>query len=1384
MKKHFYFLISAILALLFSFSACGGGGDNDVSVTGVTLNVTATSIMAGKTEQLTATVQPTNATNQNVSWKSDAANIATVSDSGLVSAVTTGNARITVAAWNGEFTETCAVIVTAPPATGVTLNKTAVSIMAGASERLTALVAPAAANQSVTWASGNEAVATIAREGNGTVIAVAEGTAEITAATADGKFKATCAVKVEPRVIGVTSVTVVPSSITLLEGATLQMTVVADPPNAPNTSVTWSSSDDSKAAVSPTGRVTAIAEGSAEIIAAIGPASDEIKGICALKVTKPIPVASLTFEPAAITLNAGQERQMVVTVSPANATNKALTWSSSAPDTAAVSATGLVSCLRSGNATITVTSVGSGVTGTCALTVNPAPVTGVRLDKGAVELLPGNTYQLTAAVLPEYAENRGVTWESSASAIVSVNNGLVTAGSAPGSAIITVKTDDGGFTATCKAVVVNELSNVYIAGEMSYYPMPLWGKNYQSQWLSNAYSNYIYGRGLSVFVADDGNAYVTGWDDNTPGYYTQAAVWKNGLAPQYLAQPLGYIYESLGHDVFVSGEDIYVAGWHGDYPYIWINNEPQALPIEGSDGSANSIAVSGGVVYAAGYDYIRGYRNAVAWQKNGTNWTLTNIHPAGAFSSMANSVFVSGNDVYVAGYRAVGFYEHATIWKNGVMQECSPIPGADTTVESVFAANGKVYAAGYASYLDDANGWYYFAAVLWEDGIPRFLCAPDPAYDSQASSVYVYNGIVYASGYIVDYRTSNSWDNMVVWVEGVPQIIAPPSPGYSSYNRANSVFVTNKGIDYVPVTSVGLQSQLALTVGDQHTLEPAVLPVDATNKDVTWRSSNTYVAAVNAATGLISANSAGTAIITATSVDNPGASASCTVTVAAARVPVVSVTLPETLTISMGYTATLQAMVLPAEATNKAVTWSSGNEAVATVNAATGLISSVSIGTAIITATSVDNPSASGSCVVTVAYVPVVSVTLPETMTVNIGRTATIPATVLPAEATNKALYWSSGNVSVATVNAATGLINAISVGTAIITAASLDNSLATDTCAVTVREGGETEIHAVGSNNVSGQTFAAYWKVGDERRLFGQGEIKSIAVAQGGNVYHAGSAINGSASVPVLWEGIGNPAFLDIASINGVEFSNAYATSVAVSAAGDAYVAGHGQYDGYSNRAISWENGILKDLGRGQAFSVVEWQGKPYVAGYELGGPYGYTYYATVWADGVPAHLAEDSPDSAAYSIFVSNGVQYVAGRMAGANWISYATLWIGGKSHQLTTTSYSPANSVYVSGDKAYIAGGLSSSQPVLWVATIIQGEGGLTVGGIETIRLDVPDLLGAGVANSVFVADGVVYVGGAYVREGVSYPGYLTITGNNIELWPVSQDGGVVNGIFVTD
>lgn len=186
-----------------------------------------------------------------------------------------------------------------------------------------------------------------------------------------------------------------------------------------------------------------------------------------------VTVQSISVSKSSTSINVGETETITATISPNNATNQTVTWTSSNTAVATVSG-GTITAVSAGSATITATSEEGRFTASCSVS-SVVPVTGVELAPATVSIGVGETAQLTATVLPSTATNKGVTYSSSDATVATVSaTGLVTTVAA-GSATITVTTNDGGFTATCavtSTVVVNYGSikytnNFYIGAEVS-----------------------------------------------------------------------------------------------------------------------------------------------------------------------------------------------------------------------------------------------------------------------------------------------------------------------------------------------------------------------------------------------------------------------------------------------------------------------------------------------------------------------------------------------------------------------------------------------------------------------------------------------------------------------------------------------------------------------------------------------------------------------------------------------------------------------------------------------------------------------------------------------------------------------------------------------------
>ena len=325
-----------------------------------------------------------------------------------------------------------------------------------------------------------------------------------------------------------------------------------------------------------------------------------------------------------------------------------------------------------------------------------------------------------------------------------------------------------------------------------------------------------------------------------------------------------------------------------------------------------------------------------------------------------------------------------------------------------------------------------------------------------------------ASSVLAVENTNQATAQITALKEGMAMVILRSNDGgFTDTCRVSVSSAAVTALSGLPETLIGI-------IGEQEEVSVTVQPSYAINKKVVWTSSDESVATVQAGSDsqqvIVNYLQAGTTVITATSKDNPGATISCTVTVKE-KTPVNSLTgLQETITGTEGKTGSLSVTVNPSDASNKTVIWTSSDESIATVQAGSdsqqATVNYLKEGTAIITATSADNPEATMSCTVKVTpagYVAVKSlwgnVSSGE---ITISMSGANPnrvfqVTVFPYDATNQEVTWKCTDESVVTVTPRTSSymadIRPQKVGVATVTAISDDNPDITWTCVVTITE-------------------------------------------------------------------------------------------------------------------------------------------------------------------------------------------------------------------------------------------------------------------------------------------------------------------------------------------
>ncbi len=280
-KKSLWVVLACVLALSFAAVACDAKSADNYTVESVTLSEDEITIKVGEKVTLTYTVEPEDCADE-VKWRSSDTDHVTVSSGGEnpgeVTGVAVTDEPVTITLQVGDMKDTCKVTVVegeTVAVTGVTLNKSELTLTEGGSEKLTATVTPAdATDKTVTWESDKTSVATVGKDG--TVTAVAAGTATITA-TAGGK-SATCEVTVNAKEVAATGVTINKDTLTLTEGgASDTLTATVTPANSTDT-VAWSVTEGKEyIEITPNGNtvtVKPVAAGTATITATAGDFSD------------------------------------------------------------------------------------------------------------------------------------------------------------------------------------------------------------------------------------------------------------------------------------------------------------------------------------------------------------------------------------------------------------------------------------------------------------------------------------------------------------------------------------------------------------------------------------------------------------------------------------------------------------------------------------------------------------------------------------------------------------------------------------------------------------------------------------------------------------------------------------------------------------------------------------------------------------------------------------------------------------------------------------------------------------------------------------------------------------------------------------------------------
>ena len=942
----------------------------DIPVSGITLDKAEAELTRGEILQLAATVVPEDARNQRVKWTSSDEKIATVDANGKVAAVGVGEATITATAADGSgATATCKVTIKAILAKSITLNKEEVSIRRTDTFQLTATVLPETADdRTVTWTSSDEEI--VAVSADGWVKALKAGAATVTATANDGSKKmATCAVKVTPKLAEEISLN--KTELALERTETAQLTAMVSPETVDDRTVTWHSGDEKVATVNSEGLVTAVGVGKTTITATTNDGT-KLSASCTVTVSPKL-VESISLSENKLTLTRTRTYQLYATVRPEEAANRTVAWESENPEIATVDATGLVTGVANGETTIYArTTDGSMLSASCKVEVTPIYVERIVLEFQEYTKKKGEKSGMEYHVYPEDADDKSVSITVENPNIVSarlsnLDNWFNYDCLEVGESLITLTANDGSGVSASVRLIVEPYYVTFIRLDQTELTlertekfqltgicMPPEANNRKLMWRSadisiadvDAETGWVTGVGV-------GTVDITAYADDGSGVFEICKVTvipkkveSVSLNESKLTLKRTRTYQ-LQATVLPEVADDRGVTWSSDNPMVAKvddNGLVTALAVgeanitaTAADGSGNSATCN--VSVAPNLVESLSLKDTSISLERGTSRQLTAIvEPQDADDI---SLTWSSNNADVATVDATGRVSAIGIGEAVITATTNDGSGLSATCHIGVVPKG-------VRYLN--LNTYEMTMKVNESALLEVEVVPDDAE---------YSHIVWTSS---DERVAVVDDNGLVTARGVGQAEIT----VTAYNFDGSGTGTHCDVTVVPtmVESIALNmSDLELKLDDTYQLEATVSPVDATNKSVAWTSSDENVATVDN-NGLVTAVGIGDVDITAAANDGSGVAANCHVTVE----PIMATSIKlneETLLMKKGETSHLEVTVLPHNATDKSVTWTSSDEYVVAVDDG-GNIVAVGDGEAEVVATTNDGSNLSASCQVTV----------------------------------------------------------------------------------------------------------------------------------------------------------------------------------------------------------------------------------------------------------------------------------------------------------------------------------------------------------------------------------------------------------------------------------
>lgn len=846
-------------------------------VTGISLDPREFTLETiGSSFTIKPVISPEDASDLGVVWESADTKVVSVASDGTVTAIGPGTTTVKATTNDGSFTSNCVVSVKSP-AQHVSLDKTSLKLLEGESGKLTATVYPLNSTQkTLTWVSDHPDVASVDNEGN--VTARKAGTATVTVKVAEN-VTAVCKVTVISRVTGIS---LSETTVELKPGETHQLTATVLPQNASNAEVTWYSDKESVATVSQLGLVTGVGPGETTVHAVTTDGGKMAS--CLVKVGTP--VKGITLSVSSKTLYVGDPSlDISATLTPANATDKSLEWSSSDPEVASIAPgaalRAVIKPLKPGKTTITATTKDGGFTASCEVTVK-RHVSGVSLNKASLTLYVGETESLAATVAPEDASDKTVAWSSDNSAVASVSNGKVTANK-PGTAVIKVVTNDLSKEAACTVTVKRHAESVELSQkEIKLYlgenrsltatVLPSDASDKNVTWSSSNPNVATVSTAGNVVSKSVGTTVIT---VKTADGGHQASCHVTVLEPVVYATSLTITPQALNMNIGESASlTLQMLPSNANEKLVWESDNESVARVVNGDITAVGVGVA--KIMVKGKNVTSNEVTVTVIDKFAVTGVKLNeseksLQVGDSFTLTATVLPEDARDKTVTWSSDK---ESVATVKDGVVTAVSP----GTAIIKVTAGAGafsatcsvtveeRIIEITEISYPEDNQT---INLKMGESYTIKVKVAPDNANEILKVSPAINCPVTWKRDKV---QGTPYWNVTVtaIYKEGRGSL------AIDSKNYSTQCFVS---VTKVPVTGISLDvSETSMRVGQTLTLTSRVSPSDASIKDVIWESSDKTVAYVSQS-GIVTAKSGGKVTITAKSKDNSSVVAKCVILV-------------------------------------------------------------------------------------------------------------------------------------------------------------------------------------------------------------------------------------------------------------------------------------------------------------------------------------------------------------------------------------------------------------------------------------------------------------------------------------------------------------------------